>query len=213
MFRLRPGYTFSCFDSNALERRLGSGLLLRHPQVSNQNSKERTTINPTRRVDSARKIRPDPLPPSSFLFWPVPPSISVRPSSSSQLRSHNNNRAPTNKIRHPTEQRALLIEPNSSFCSTFFHNCTGCARDTSRTNKSGCRTILDRMSLGVFSAPVYGPTAPKRVTLPSLSRVHPLWSRTLIPEVPSLSRPGPRHLYFEFFLWRPRRLYQPTTKA
>jgi hypothetical protein len=48
VFGLRFDCAFSSSDSDALERRLGSGLLLRHPQVSNQNSKERTPINPTR---------------------------------------------------------------------------------------------------------------------------------------------------------------------
>ena len=43
VFRMRFDCAFSSSDSDALERRLGSGLLLRHPQVSNQNSKEADT--------------------------------------------------------------------------------------------------------------------------------------------------------------------------
>lgn len=39
VFRVCFDCAFSSSDSDALERRLGSGLLLRHPQVSNQNSK------------------------------------------------------------------------------------------------------------------------------------------------------------------------------
>jgi hypothetical protein len=44
VFRMRLDRALSCFDSYALERRLGSGLLLRHPQVSNQNSKRADSI-------------------------------------------------------------------------------------------------------------------------------------------------------------------------
>jgi hypothetical protein len=39
VFRMCFDCALSCFDSYALERRLWSRLLLRHPQVSNQNSK------------------------------------------------------------------------------------------------------------------------------------------------------------------------------
>jgi hypothetical protein len=48
VFRMRFHCALSCFDSYALERRLWSGLLLRHPRVSNQNSK---------RADSIRRER------------------------------------------------------------------------------------------------------------------------------------------------------------
>jgi hypothetical protein len=48
VFRVRFDCALSCFDSYALERRLWNGLLLRHPQVSNQNSK---------RADSIRRER------------------------------------------------------------------------------------------------------------------------------------------------------------
>ena len=50
-----------CLDPNALERRLGIGLLLRHPQVSNQNSKER--------IQSIRRREGRPGPTGPTLGW------------------------------------------------------------------------------------------------------------------------------------------------
>jgi hypothetical protein len=94
VFRVGFDCAFSSSDSDALERRLGSGLLLRHPQVSNQNSKERTQ---SIRREVANTLTPVPenitLHPRSFLFWPTLPLIPSLP-----LLRH-----------HPTEQSVLLI--------------------------------------------------------------------------------------------------------
>jgi hypothetical protein len=68
VFRLGFDCAFSSSDSDALERRLGSGLLLRHPQVSNQNSKRggqqsirREVVNVTpRKVSSFGLLFPSP---------------------------------------------------------------------------------------------------------------------------------------------------------
>jgi hypothetical protein len=110
VFRVCFDCAFSSSDSDALERRLGSGLLLRHPQVSNQNSKERTTINPTR-SGRAPRLENITLDSPSFLFWstlPFPsPSLPLSNPSHSVL-FHSS--SPSNR-HHPTstEQRALLI--------------------------------------------------------------------------------------------------------
>jgi hypothetical protein len=67
VFRVRFYCAFSSFDSYALERRLGSGLLLRHPQISNQNSKKADSIRGG--VYAREILRASPLPQPSFLFW------------------------------------------------------------------------------------------------------------------------------------------------
>lgn len=66
---MRLDCALSCFDSYALERRLGSGLLLRHPQVSNQNSKRADSI---RREEEPGKIYQYPYP-FPFPAAPHPP--------------------------------------------------------------------------------------------------------------------------------------------
>jgi hypothetical protein len=62
VFRMRLDRALSCFDSYALERRLGSGLLLRHPQVSNQNSKRADSIRRRRRTRKKSTKYPYPFP-------------------------------------------------------------------------------------------------------------------------------------------------------
>ena len=80
VFRVGFDCAFSSSDSDALERRLGSGLLLRHPQVSNQNSKRADTINPNEKWSTpgaaplpTGKILHLHPPPSTFLFWSTLP--------------------------------------------------------------------------------------------------------------------------------------------
>lgn len=77
VFRMRFDCALSSSDSDALERRLGNRLLLlRHPQVSNQNSKRADRYN-----QSDEKWSTPGLWSESFLFWSTlplsPPPIHI----------------------------------------------------------------------------------------------------------------------------------------
>ena len=112
VFRVGFDCAFSSSDSDALERRLGSGLLLRHPQVSNQNSKERTH-NQSDEKWSTPGPRKSHLKPSSFLFWSTlfslaPASDLSNPHPNFVLYS-STSPSTSSSSSNPTEQRALLI--------------------------------------------------------------------------------------------------------
>jgi len=96
VFRMRLDRALSCFDSYALERRLGSGLLLRHPQVSNQNSKRADSI---RREGETGKIYQYPYP---FPAAPQPFSSISRPRSNSYPI-------------HPIHSTRQILRPYRSF--------------------------------------------------------------------------------------------------
>ena len=165
--RLCPGYAFSCFDSNALERRLGSGLLLRHPQVSNQNSKERTQSirregRPPGKIDRA----PPFVRLSSFGRALHPASHIIYSASTVPPHRHPNLSSAINKILHHDQQLSnrLCCCNRTNFVFLFhrffFFTIAGVCAGEPLTEQNGLQTILDRMSLGVFSAPVYGLRTP-----------------------------------------------------
>lgn len=180
VFRMRLDRALSCFDSYALERRLGSGLLLRHPQVSNQNSKRADSIRRRRRNRKKSTKYPCPFPASSAtptltVLVNLPSTIknSIQPSSNhiQPIRSTRQFCAPTDpsfcdmdgerqkqrplfvhRTRLLRSLRATRTRPHLSQTSFLFllHPC-GTPKGQGRLS-AGSHFGLDVSSLGIFGA-------------------------------------------------------------